>query len=339
MAMPAFLLLASCQSEPEVGSTLYPTKGEDYSPVAYIDNRAYIPKNFKSTTYIQKGSSDELEIPGDTLCFNVQLTAAADKDLTFNIKVDNSKIPAAAAEGHKPFEASSFKMETATVTVKKGTLQSQEPFKIALNGESKELLALTDSEAGITAFTIESPDGVKISDKYNTYSWELKKEVYWINPNGMIDNLAQIETSVYDVNCGGYGRIGLELSDGDNNTFANYRVSDISSQFMKIELKDLVDITAIQLTPCGRLWGDDLSRFFSKEIEILGSISAKSMNDVKAEEFSRLGFATCQNKPGGPEDKWNIVFYGSQRVRHIWIHFVSSFSEDQIFLNEVRLFK
>lgn len=340
MAMPAFLLLAACQSEQEVGATLYPSVGEDFSPVAYIDNRAYVPKNFKSTTYAQKGSSNELEIPADTLCFKVQLTTVSDKDLTFSLKIDNGRIPAANAEDHKALSAAAFKLENTTVTVKKGELESTEVFKVALDDASQELLTLAESEPGIAAFTIISSDEVKISDKYNSYLWELAKEVRWVDVNGTIDGLTQLNTSDYDVNAGSYGGIGLELSDGSDDTYTRYFVSDESNQFMKIDLRSTTAFSAIQFTPCGFLWGSNLSEFFPKKIEILGSTSEKPMYEVAEEEFTRLGFATCQTAPAGPADKWNIVFYGSQNVRHIWIRFISSISgESQIFLNEVRLFK
>ena len=83
-----------------------------------------------------------------------------------------------------------------------------------------------------------------------------------------------------------------------------------------------------------------LNEMFAKEIEILGSSTEQPMMQVPEEDFTRLGFATCQKTPTGPSDKWNIVFYGSQTVRHIWIRFISTTNGgDQVFLSELRLFK
>ena len=340
MALPAALLLAACQSEPEVGETLYPKASEDYSPVAYIDNRSYVPKNFKATTFAQKGSTSELDIPTDTLTFKVQLTAVSDKDLSFSLKIDNSKISAANAENHKALDVSAFKLENATVTVKAGEMESSESFRVALDGASKELLTLAENEPGIAAFTIESPEGVKISDKYNAYLWELKKEVRWVDVNGTINGLTQLNTSDYDVNAGSYGGISNELSDNNDSSFKRSFVSAESNQFMKIDLRSTQAISAIQLSPCGFLWGSRLNEMFAKEIEILGSSTEQPMMQVPEEDFTRLGFATCQKTPTGPSDKWNIVFYGSQTVRHIWIRFISTTNGgDQVFLSELRLFK
>ena len=80
--------LVSCQSEPEIGSGLYPEEKEDYSAIAFIDNlgkESYI-------NFTQIVGTKMLEVPKDDLKFKVRLTATADKDLTFNIKVDNSKL-------------------------------------------------------------------------------------------------------------------------------------------------------------------------------------------------------------------------------------------------------
>lgn len=339
MAAPTLLLLAACQSEPEVGSTLYPSNADAYEPVAYIDNHAYLPKNMQSNMFVQKGSSPELDTEGCELKFKVHLTAVSDKDLTFNVKIDNSKIPAAYAETHEAANADAFKIETGTVTVKAGKMESEEAFDIKLDAASKTLQELSEDKKLMAAFTLEAPADVKLSDKYNAYCWEVNKAVFWVNPKGTTEGLQQLDVKTYDANGGSYGGIGTDMSDGNDNTSTRFQVGNNSAFFIKVDLKQPTDIKAIQLTPADRYWGESITSFFPKEIEILGSTVDKDMFKATTEDFVRLGVATCPAKPSGPKDKWDVVFFGSQKVRHIWIKIVSSYRDDVVFINELRLFK
>lgn len=339
MAAPTLLLLAACQSEPEVGSTLYPSNADAYEPVAYIDNHAYLPKNMQSNMFVQKGSSPELDTEGCELKFKVHLTAVSDKDLTFNVKIDNSKIPAAYAETHEAANADAFKIETGTVTVKAGKMESEEAFDIKLDAASKTLQELSEDKKLMAAFTFEAPADVKLSDKYNTYCWEVNKAVFWVNPKGTTEGLQQLDVKTYDVNAGGYGAIGDGLSNGDESDYVMYQTGANSGGFLKIDLRQVTDVQALQLTPCGRVWGDALNRYFPKEIIILGSTADKPMKNVTDADFVRLGVATCPTKPSGPKDKWDVVFFGPQKVRHIWIRIESTFEPGSVFLSEMRLFK
>src|SRR3712207_4389835 len=305
MAAPTLLLLAACQSEPEVGTTLYPTNADSYEPVAYIDNHAYLPKNMQSNMFIQKGNSPELDTEGCELKFKVHLTAVSDKDLTFNVKLDNSKIPATYAESHEVANADAFKIENGTVTVKAGKMESEEAFDIVLDEASKTLQDLAEDKKLMAAFTLESPTDVKLSDKYNTYCWEVNKEIFWINPKGTSEGLQQIDVNTYDVNCGGYGNIGTVLSNGKEDDHFEYYVSEHPAGFMKIDLRQPTDVRAIQFTPTSLISGRDvLSKFFMKEIIIYGSTVDKDIYRVTADDVVRLGVATCPKMPESPNDKW-----------------------------------
>lgn len=329
------IALSSCQSEQEIGTPLYPVDAEDYTAIAYIDNHGYNRKNFKSTTYSQAGTQTKLVIPDDTLRFKVLLTVPAEKDLTFRLKIDNSKVAQNYKDAYKGLTAEALKIEKEAVVIRQGQMQSEEPFSVVLNAQSKELLGLDENTKGMLALTMESADGIKISEKYNSYCWEVDKEVLWIDPNGTVDNLTKIDVNTYDVITGIYGDVGSELSDDDVNTFARYMISERQSDFITINLKEPVGLSAIQLTPSKFFFGERLFLFFTKEIEVLGSLDG--------ENYTRLGYATNPKTPTGPQDIWNVVFFSSQKVKHVKIRTISTFMSDQegqtIFLSELRLFK
>ena len=327
------LALAACQSEPEVGSTLYPSEDNDNKTVAYIDNNLYNPKNAMKTLYAQAGTSTNLEIPGDTMRVHVRLTAVADKDLTFNLKVDNARLTQSETENAQVVGDEAYKLECTTVTVKQGKLQSDEPFVVVLNDKSKALLNLKEGTHGLTAFSFDSADGVKTSEKYNTFKWELNKEVRWVNPSGKVDDLKQIDVKDYDVQTP-YGPSN-DLSDNDKITFGRSLIGTDKQDWLRVNLHAEAPIAAIQLTPAGMVWGERLFNFFMKEVEILGS------ND--GENYFRLGFATCPFRPTAAQEPWNIVFYSAQTVKFLGIRTISTFSSAQennpVFVSEMKLYK
>lgn len=329
------MVLTACQSEQEIGTPLYPVQTDDNAATAYIDNRIYNPKNFMSTTFSQAGTSPKLVIPNDTLKFKVQLTAPAEKDFTFKLRIDNSKIQKEQAQDHAMLDADAVKMQTETVVIKQGNMQSEEPFAVVLNEASKALMELKDAEKGVVALTIESADGVKISEKYNTYCWEVNKKVDWVDPNGSVEKLQMVDVNSYEVNSGFYGDAGPELSDSNFETFARYMISDRPIDLITVKLNEPIELSALQLTPCGKIGWQDLSLFFCKEIEVQGSLDG--------ENFQHLGRTTNPKQPASTSDVWNVVFYAPQKVKHIRIRtfstFASSQERDMIFLSELRLFK
>lgn len=329
------MVLTACQSEQEIGTPLYPVQTDDNAATAYIDNRIYNPKNFMSTTFSQAGTSPQLVIPNDTLKFKVQLTAPAEKDFTFKLRIDNSKIQKEQAQDHAMLDADAVKMQTETVVIKQGKMQSEEPFAVVLNEASKALMELKDAEKGVLALTIESADGVKISEKYNTYCWEVNKKVDWVDPNGSVEKLQMVDVNSYEVNSGSYRTVGTELSDNNVDTYAQYYISSRSIEFITVTLKEPIELSAIQLTPGDSFWGESLGAFFCKEIDVLGSLDGK--------EYVHLGSATNSKQPTSPKDIWNIVFYSARKVQYVQVRTRSTFRSNQeneyVFLSELRLFK
>ena len=214
-------------------------------------------------------------------------------------------------------------------------MKSQQPFQVVLNDKSKQLLDLEEEKAGIIGLTFESVDGVKISDKYNSYAWELNKEILWVNPNGSIDKLQVIGVDKYTVNSGPYGSPGTVLSDGDIENYAKYLISNNEPSLIRLDFNEETEISAIQLIPCGVIWGQNLGNYFTKEIEIHGSTDGVN--------YSKLSLATNPTTPTEKQDPWNIVFYSAQKVKHIRIRTISTFQSSElntpIFLAEIKVLK
>lgn len=340
LAVSTVLLLTACESDPEVGSTLYPSMTDASTPVAYIDNHSYVPKNIQANIFVQKGTSTELDTDGCELKFKIHLTIASNKDLVFNLKQDNAKIPQAYAESHEALKEDAFTVAKGTVTVKAGKLESEDEFDIKLDAASKSLIGVEDGKKMMAAFTVEAPTEVTLSKKYNAYCWEVSKKIFWVNPKGSTKGMEQLDVNTYDVNAASYGNIGPNLSDGKDDSYQQYMVSNSSTSYLKIDLKKETDIKALQLTPCGSSFFGDLNELFVREIEIFGSTADKGLFQMTDADMVQLGVATCPAMPKGPNDKWDIVFYGPQKVRHIWVRMVSAFSDSSsAFINELRIFK
>lgn len=329
------MAFVACQSEQEVGTPLYPETGDNASQIAFVDNHAYGLKNHRLTAYAQAGSSAMLDIPTDTLKFYVQLTVPAEKDLAFKLKVDNAKLGKDLGDSYVVVDEEALKFETASVTVKQGQMKSEMPFRIVLNDKSKQLLELGEAKKGLVAFTFESLDGIKISDKYNSYVWELNKEILWVNPKGSVDKLQTIDVQKYTVNCGYYGAPGSALSDGDITNFAKYMITENAYSYIKIDFKEETEFSALQLTPTGFIGGENLGNYFIKEVEIQGSSDGNT--------YSKLGVAVNSKAPTDKQEPWNIVFYSAQKVKSIRMKTVSTFQSSEIgsavFLSELKVLK
>lgn len=84
------LWFVACESEREVGSTLFPEGNSGDIVKAFIDNRCFYPKNYMESTVVQAGNGGDLIAGSEQVDLRVQLTNAAPQDLFFSMKVENS---------------------------------------------------------------------------------------------------------------------------------------------------------------------------------------------------------------------------------------------------------
>ena len=165
LGVPALFALVpfftSCESDPEVGTPLYPVAAENTTAqLAIISD---LPGGNTQTIKATKTGSS-LVIKGDTISFYVKLTHALDKDITVSVKED----PTAATAGSNSFvlDAGSLDILTSSVTILKGTKRSTEPIKaVAKNGTALQKL-LTEAKDGVTALVVDSVSGVSVAPQY-----------------------------------------------------------------------------------------------------------------------------------------------------------------------------
>lgn len=164
-------LFTACQSEPEVGSTLYPTEQENYGPKVYINELA--GGNEASVEVVQTPVS--LVLPEeDAISFTVKLTAPVAKDVTVTVAADDEKA-AAYKSDCDVLPASSYQLSKTQVTIPAGKLESTEPIKLQLvesdairNMERTAVVALSLSAAS---------QGADVGKNMNTYYAVVNKKV------------------------------------------------------------------------------------------------------------------------------------------------------------------
>ena len=164
-------LFTACQSEPEVGSTLYPTEQENYGPKVYINELA--GGNEASVEVVQTPVS--LVLPEeDAISFTVKLTVPVAQDVTVTVAADDEKA-AAYKSDCDVLPASSYQLSKTQVTIPAGKLESTEPIKLQLvesdairNMERTAVVALSLSAAS---------QGADVGKNMNTYYAVVNKKV------------------------------------------------------------------------------------------------------------------------------------------------------------------
>ena len=211
LALP--LLLTACQSDPEVGSTLYPTPAENYDAKAYINTNTPKGNNFSLRVFQTPAGPI---VPNDTAVFYVKLN----KPVAQDVKVTVKEAPSAAVkkDGAVVMDAGSIHILNATVTIAKGEMRSAAPVKVVIKkGKSIDQLA-AGGKNGVTAVMIESAEGASVGTNYNKVQINADVRSTNIVPNGKMDGLTEIPGSsfgLYDT----YNRSLSQLVDGDMETY------------------------------------------------------------------------------------------------------------------------
>lgn len=212
-------LFTACQSEPEVGSTLYPTEQENYGPKVYINELAG-SGNEASVEVVQTPVS--LMLPEeDAISFRVKLTAPVAKDVTVTVAADDEKA-AAYNSDCDVLPASAYQLNKTQVTIPAGKLESSEPIILQLV-ESDAIRNL--ERTGVVALSLSAvSDGADVGKNMNTYYAVVSKKV--TNMKGQsaaeIEGKTQIPYDAYTVEgSDGYDYTDY-LSDGDYAWYSSY---------------------------------------------------------------------------------------------------------------------
>lgn len=316
--------LVSCQSEPEVGSGLYPEEKEDYSAIAFIDNlgkESYI-------NFTQIVGTKMLEVPKDDLKFKVRLTATADKDLTFNIKVDNSKL--ATKKGVTSLGEDAVNFSTKTVTIKQGETSSKDVV-ITLNKTSKSLLDM--QKDGRIAFTIVSNDGTRVSKQYSHYVWNVTKKQSYINSAGTLDGKTLIPVTDYTIPNEYSGSNYIQDENGlFKGSFFNFNLN-YDDSFININLTNEQEVAGFEFLLPIKYGYDDVSNFIPTHIIIYGGT-----NEYNIE---KLGEASLKKKPTTENEAWGIVFSKPIKLKYLRINPTERFdkSTGYSFISGFKLYK
>ena len=211
-------LFTACQSEPEVGSTLYPTEQEKYGPKVYINELA--GGNEASVEVVQTPVS--LVLPEeDAISFTVKLTAPVAKDVTVTVAADDEKA-AAYKSDCDVLPASSYQLSKTQVTIPAGKLESTEPIKLQLvesdairNMERTAVVALSLSAAS---------QGADVGKNLNTYYAVVNKKVTNLKGQSAteIEGKTQISYDAYTVEGSDGDDYTDYLSDGDYAWYSSY---------------------------------------------------------------------------------------------------------------------
>lgn len=208
MLLGALTGLTACQSEPEVGSTLYPTEPENFDPKTYIHNGSLNLNNF-TLNVIQTPAATV--IPNDTAVFYVKLSKPVAQDVTVTVKENNTAV--ASVGNNLLLEPGAVAIENATVTIPHGQMQSTLPVKITIKEGDALNKMLADKKNGVTAVSIESATGVSVARQYNCVQINVHREEINIYKGKDMDGLTQIPYDSYSVTSQRNWDIP-ELSDG-----------------------------------------------------------------------------------------------------------------------------
>ncbi len=313
--------LVSCQSEPEVGSGLYPEEKEDYSAIAFIDNlgkESYI-------NFTQIVGTKMLEVPKEDLKFKVRLTTTADKDLTFNIKVDNSKL--ATKEGVTSLGEDAVNFSTKTVTIKQGETSSKDVV-ITLNKTSKSLLDM--QKDGRIAFTIVPNDGTRISKQYNHYVWNVTKELSYINSAGTLNGKTLIPVTDYTIPNEYYYTYYIQ---DENGLFKDGFIYLFYGGRLKVNLAKEQEVAGFEYILPLKIQGQNVANCVPSRLEIYGGTDK---NNLK-----KLGVATLKKKPTTENEVWAIAFVKPIKLKYLYINTIERFDkeEENSLLSGFKLYK
>ncbi|MGN0229584.1 MAG: BT_3987 domain-containing protein [Muribaculaceae bacterium] len=211
--MAALLLpLASCQDEPEVGSTLYPESPENYDAKLYINETA-LPGNQTSLEVVQTPVS--LLIPQDEISFYVRITKPVTTDVTVSV-TENPQIAEAYLSDAEALPEGSLKFGNTSVTIKAGSMMSEQPITAQVV-ESDAVRNLTTT--GVAAITLTSNSAnIATGSNNNAYYVVINKKVTNFKGQSVSElaSLNLIPHSQFQATVDGYD--ATDLADGNSST-------------------------------------------------------------------------------------------------------------------------
>lgn len=322
LGVPALFALVpfftSCESDPEVGTPLYPVAAENTTAqLAIISD---LPGgNTQTISATKTGSS--LVIKGDTISFYVKLTHALDKDITVSVKED----PTAATAGSNSFvlDAGSLDILTSSVTILKGTKRSTEPIKaVAKNGTALQKL-LTEAKDGVTALVVDSVSGVSVAPQYKSMEVKFAYSETNLKEGGSVSALTALPTTDYAVYDASYN----ELSDLSNGSTADFWYSQ------KLNSEELIISLSNEIT----FKGLSLDRYAGYETFFLQS--AKIATSVDGVTYTLQGQITFPSDFASATTPAEIQLYTGVKAQYIKIYDMKATMQNFAVVSEIKVYK
>ena len=322
LGVPALFALVpfftSCESDPEVGTPLYPVAAENTTAqLAIISD---LPGgNTQTISATKTGSS--LVVKGDTISFYVKLTHAIDKDITVSVKED----PTAATAGSNSFvlDAGSLDILTSSVTILKGTKRSTEPIKaVAKNGTALQKL-LTEAKEGVTALVVDSVSGVSVAPQYKSMEVKFAYSETNLKDGGSVSALTALPTTDYAVYDASYN----ELSDLSNGSTADFWYSQ------KLNSEELIISLSNEIT----FKGLSLDRYAGYETFFLQS--AKIATSVDGVTYTPQGQITFPSDFASATTPAEIQLYKGVKAQYIKIYDMKATMQNFAVVSEIKVYK
>ena len=322
LGVPALFALVpfftSCESDPEVGTPLYPVAAENTTAqLAIISD---LPGgNTQTISATKTGSS--LVVKGDTISFYVKLTHAIDKDITVSVKED----PTAATAGSNSFvlDAGSLDILTSSVTILKGTKRSTEPIKaVAKNGTALQKL-LTEAKDGVTALVVDSVSGVSVAPQYKSMEVKFAYSETNLKEGGSVSALTALPTTDYAVYDASYNK----LSDLSNGSTADFWYSQ------KLNSEELIISLSNEIT----FKGLSLDRYAGYETFFLQS--AKIATSVDGVTYTPQGQITFPSDFASATTPAEIQLYKGVKAQYIKIYDMKATMQNFAVVSEIKVYK
>ena len=316
-------LFTACQSEPEVGSTLYPTEQENYGPKVYINELA--GGNEASVEVVQTPVS--LVLPEeDAISFTVKLTAPVAKDVTVTVAADDEKA-AAYKSDCDVLPASSYQLSKTQVTIPAGKLESTEPIKLQLvesdairNMERTAVVALSLSAAS---------QGADVGKNLNTYYAVVNKKV--TNFKGQsaaeIEGKTQIPYDAYTVEgSDGYDYTDY-LNDGDYAWNSSYEGD--YDDYLVATFTEPQSVSAV-VFHASSYW---TSYYTPKTVEVLTSMDGETWTSQTG------GTYVNTIRPSSGATPIPFVLYTPVTCKYLKFRVVDSFYYGTSYISELKLYE
>ena len=322
LGVPALFALVpfftSCESDPEVGTPLYPVAAENTTAqLAIISD---LPGgNTQTISATKTGSS--LVVKGDTISFYVKLTHAIDKDITVSVKED----PTAATAGSNSFvlDAGSLDILTSSVTILKGTKRSTEPIKaVAKKGTALQKL-LTEAKDGVTALVVDSVSGVSVAPQYKSMEVKFAYSETNLKDGGSVSSLTALPTTDYAVYDASYN----ELSDLSNGSTTDFWYSQ------KLNSEELIISLSNEIT----FKGLSLDRYAGYETFFLQS--AKIATSVDGVTYTPQGQITFPSDFASATTPAEIQLYTGVKAQYIKIYDMKATMQNFAVVSEIKVYK